>query len=116
MVSDGALAGSGFIYDAALHAIFVGFVFSMVFGHAPIIFPALMQVRIRYTPWLYAPLALMHASLGLRVAGDLAELSAWRLAGSLGNVAAILLFALTMATGAFLGSRELRKDLPHSGR
>ena len=26
-------------YDAALHAIALGFVFSMVFGHAPISFP-----------------------------------------------------------------------------
>jgi len=33
---------AGPIYDAKLHAVFVGFVFSMVFGHAPIIFPAVL--------------------------------------------------------------------------
>ncbi len=32
-------------YDAALHAVFLGFVFSMVFGHAPIIVPAVFGVR-----------------------------------------------------------------------
>ena len=26
-------------YDAALHTFFIGFVFSMIFGHAPVIFP-----------------------------------------------------------------------------
>jgi hypothetical protein len=29
-------------YDAMLHAVFVGFVFSMIFGHAPIIVPAIL--------------------------------------------------------------------------
>ncbi|RPI43937.1 MAG: hypothetical protein EHM59_14140 [Betaproteobacteria bacterium] len=105
MMGESALAGAGLVYDAALHAIFVGFVFAMVFGHAPIIFPALMQIRIRYTPWLYVPLGLLHASLILRIAGDLAAFPTWRLAGALGNVAAILLFALTMVTCALLGRR-----------
>ena len=36
----GALVALQVAYDAALHAIFVGFVFSMVFGHAPVILPA----------------------------------------------------------------------------
>src|SRR5581483_3470843 len=30
----------GFAYDAALHALFLGFVMSMVFAHAPVIVPA----------------------------------------------------------------------------
>jgi len=38
--------GTGPLYDAALHALFVGFVFSMVFGHAPIIFPAVTRRAI----------------------------------------------------------------------
>ena len=35
------------IYDAVLHAIFLGFVFAMVFGHAPIILPAIARCRFR---------------------------------------------------------------------
>ena len=33
---------AGFLYDAYLHAILIGFIFSMIFGHAPIIFPAVL--------------------------------------------------------------------------
>ncbi len=67
----GRPASTGF-YDAALHAVFLGFVISMVFGHAPVILPAVLRVRLPYHPILYAPLALLHASLLVRVVGDLA--------------------------------------------
>src|SRR5699024_2813285 len=36
----GSLLELTWVYDAILHAVFLGFVFSMVFGHAPIILPA----------------------------------------------------------------------------
>lgn len=39
----------------------------MVFGHALIILPALLPVQLSYTPLLYAPLTLLHASLALRM-------------------------------------------------
>src|SRR5206468_8001915 len=35
-------------FDAAVHALALGFVFSMVFGHAPIIFPAVLRVQMPY--------------------------------------------------------------------
>lgn len=72
-------------YDAALHALFVGFVFSMVFGHAPVILPAVLKVKLPFAPYFYAPLALLHASLALRVAGDLAGIEGLRIAGGLLN-------------------------------
>ncbi len=53
--------------DLMLHAVFLGFVFSMVFGHAPIIFPAVLGLPINYRPHFYAPLALLHLSLALRL-------------------------------------------------
>ncbi len=77
-------------WDAALHAVFVGFVFSMIFGHAPVILPAVLGVRVPYAPVLYVPLALLHASLALRVAYSVA-VGAW------GNAAAIVLFVATAA-------------------
>jgi hypothetical protein len=86
----GALTASHAGRDAALHAVFVGFVFSMVFGHAPIILPAVLRTRFPYHPVLFVPLALLHASLALRVAGAVA-LGAW------GNAAAIALFIVTAA-------------------
>ncbi|WP_254432447.1 hypothetical protein [Magnetospirillum sp. SS-4] len=82
--------------DAALHSLFVGFVFAMVFGHAPVILPAVLRVAVPYRPWFYGPLILLHASLILRLAGDLADLHAVRQWGGLANAAAIVVFILTM--------------------
>lgn len=62
---------SAFTYDAAIHAITIGFVLSMIFGHAPIILPAVTGARIRYSAAAYAPLAVLHGSVLLRVAADL---------------------------------------------
>jgi hypothetical protein len=83
----GALIALSTAYDAALHAIFVGFVFSMVFGHAPVILPAVLRVRLPYHAVLYAPLVLLHATLAARVFVS-APIGAW------GNAAAIALFIL----------------------
>ncbi|HEV8548201.1 MAG TPA: hypothetical protein VGQ57_04215, partial [Polyangiaceae bacterium] len=85
---------AGPLYDAALHAIFVGFVLSMVFAHAPIIVPAVAQARLPYHPLFYVPLVVLHAGLALRVAGDLGLGPAARRAGGLANAIALLLFAL----------------------
>ncbi len=79
-------------YDAALHVVFVGFVMSMIFGHAPIIFPAILGVPINFKPAFYIHLALLHASLGLRVFADYTNLHTLRMWGGLLNEVAILLF------------------------
>lgn len=79
-------------YDAVLHAVFVGFVFSMIFGHAPIIFPAILGVPINFQPVFYIHLGLLHLSLALRVIADFANLHSLRMWGGLLNEAAILIF------------------------
>jgi len=84
----GAFLVVGGYPDAALHAIFVGFVFSMVFGHAPVIVPAVLRVRFPYHRALYLPLALLHASLAVRVFVS-TSVGAW------GNAAAIALYIVT---------------------
>ena len=81
---------AGLAYDAMLHAVLVGFVFSMIFGHAPIIFPSVLGAPVFYRPALYAPLVLLHASLGLRLAGDLGGHPALRRWGGLVNALAIV--------------------------
>ena len=70
IVAAGGLAPGSPSYDAALHALTLGFVFAMVFGHAPIIFPAVLRVAVPYHPTFYLPLALLHLSLVVRLAGD----------------------------------------------
>ncbi len=95
----GLLLAAAVAYDAALHAIFVGFVFSMVFGHAPVILPAVLRVPLSYHAALYAPLALLHLSLVVRVFVS-------PLAGAWGNAAAIALFIVTAATLAVRRARS----------
>ena len=93
----GVLFAADAAFDPAVHAVLVGFVFSMIFGHAPVIVPAVLRRALPYTPWLYLPLALLHGSLAVRVAGGLAGEQAIRVAGSAGNAVAIALFVATAA-------------------
>ena len=83
---------AGPYYDALLHIVFIGFVMSMIFGHAPIIFPAILQVQISYQPVFYLHLVLLHLSLLVRVTGDMVSLQSLRQWGGLLNEVAILLF------------------------
>ena len=93
--------GSG--YDIALHAILIGFVLSMVFGHALIILPAIAGVRLRYSPLLYAPLLLLHASLLLRFAAGIADWESARLASGLITLLAVAGFAASLAPASRAG-------------
>lgn len=96
------VAGAGLLAagpsDAALHAFFLGFVFSMVFGHAPVILPAVLRVRFPYSPVLYAPLGLLHLSLLVRASAGIAQDRDLLLVGAWGNAAAIALFIVTSLT------------------
>jgi hypothetical protein len=84
-------------YDAMLHTVFIGFVFSMIFGHAPIIFPAVINLPIGFRSAFYAHLALLHISLSIRIAGDLVGQPAFRQWGGMLNVIALLLFLANSA-------------------
>jgi len=92
--------------DAALHAVALGFVFAMVFGHAPIIFPAVAKVKIPYHPMFYLPLAVLHASLAVRVIGTWTGGFALRQHGALVNALALLLFIATMVASMLRGRRR----------
>ena len=92
--------------DAALHSIFLGFVFSMIFGHAPIIFPAVAKIRIPYHPAFYLPLAALHASLLMRVVGDLTNAASLRQFAGIANAITLLLFIITLLSSAVRGTRK----------
>jgi hypothetical protein len=85
---------SGVDYDAALHSFFVGFVFSMIFGHAPVIFPSVLGLPFAFSPRFYSHVALLHVSLMLRVAGDLGGSAAVRQWGGILNGVSVALFLL----------------------
>jgi len=83
-------------YDAALHAVFLGFVFSMVFAHAPVIIPAVAGIDLPYHPVFWAPLIVLHGSLVVRILGDLAGVPGVRMWGGMLNAVAILGFLIVV--------------------
>jgi len=97
--------------DLALHALGLGFIFSMVMGHAPVILPAVAGIKLLFGPWFYAPLALMHASLALRLLGGLAS-TELRVTGAALNAVALALFALTVAGSALAWRWRAAMPLP----
>jgi hypothetical protein len=107
---------AGSAYDASLHAVFLGFVMSMVFAHAPVIVPAVLRVRLPYKRGFYVQLVLLHVALAVRlIGGDLLGNNASWQWGGVGNEAAILLFLLTTALavrGAMRRSPRPVRSLP----
>jgi hypothetical protein len=95
-------------YDAMLHAIFLGFVFSMIFAHAPIILPTITGLAMPFHGTFYLHVGLLHLSLLMRIAGDLAQSHWVQRWGGLLNAAAILLFLANngraVRSGAHAGS------------
>jgi hypothetical protein len=85
-----------FLFDAAVHAIGIGFVMSMIFGHAPIILPAVTGLRVRFNAASYGPLALLHLSVLLRIAGDAGELPNMREASAVLTILALVSYAATL--------------------
>ena len=85
------------MYDATLHVVFLGFVMSMVFAHAPVIVPAVLGRSLAFDRRFYAHLAVLHASVLVRVVGDLVEsLGRWRYWGGMLNAVALLMFVLNV--------------------
>ncbi|MCX7689590.1 hypothetical protein [Thermoflexus sp.] len=98
-------ATAGPLYDARLHAVLIGFVFSMIFGHALIIFPAVLRVNPVFSSTLYLPLVLLHLSLVVRLIGDLGGIFEVRRWGGLLNGVAILLFLTLILRGIRAGRK-----------
>lgn len=97
---------TGFLYDAAVHAVFLGFVISMIFAHAPIILTAVIRRPLPYHPVMYVPVALLHGGLALRLLGDAREAVPLWQAGGVINVLAVLTFLLTGVTLSVRASRR----------
>jgi hypothetical protein len=94
-------------YDAVVHAVFLGFVMSMIMAHAPVILPAVLRRPLPYHPALAVAAWLLHLSLALRVVvGDLRDVrGAWQLGGVL-NIVAVLLFVVSAAASSVTAARR----------
>ncbi|MHB8731142.1 MAG: hypothetical protein ACYDAB_05065 [bacterium] len=104
MLFGGSIAGP--LYDAMLHALFLGFVFAMIFAHAPIILPAVLGVAVPYHVDVYGPLALLNLSLIVRLCGDLSGHSDIRRWGGLLGVVAVLAFVAGTVRAALEARRR----------
>jgi hypothetical protein len=96
--------------DAALHGLGLGFVFSMMLGHAPVILPAVAGVKLRFGPVFYLPLLLLHASLLFRLLAPPFESRALA-AGAAANALALAVFAAVVAGSAI--AWLFRRPSPH---
>jgi hypothetical protein len=102
------LLWAGPAYDATLHALLLGFVFSMILAHAPIVVPAILGLRLAYRPFAYVPLVLLQVAVVVRVAGDLLPDAGLRMTGGLLAALAILAELVVVAALAIMG-REARR-------
>jgi len=107
-------------YDAMLHSLFLGFVFSMIFGHAPTIIPAVTGISVPFERTFFLHVGLLHGSLLVRIVGDLASSAEVRAWGGLANALTVLLFAaLTVRAARRAAQFPVREAAPHdrpSGR
>ena len=68
-----------FHYDLYLHTFFLGFVFSMIWAHAPIIFPAVFGIKVAvFHPLLWWVWGAFQLSLAARLASSWAGWPSWR--------------------------------------
>jgi hypothetical protein len=95
--------------DAALHGLGLGFVVGMVFGHAPVILPAIARIKLKFGPAWYLPLALLQGSLAVRLFGGRPA------AGAAGNALAIAAFAVTVIGAALAFQHSPSRQGPLHG-
>ncbi len=98
---------SGLRYDAVLHSFFLGFVFSMIFGHAPVIFPAVLMLQPAFRTRFYTHVVLLHAAVLFRVGADVLKSGAGRQWGSVASAVVVGLFLVNTIT-SFACRRKAR--------
>lgn len=103
----GALQAGEGRSDAVIHALLLGFVMSMVMGHAPIVLPAVARIRVRFHRGLFGPLVVLNLSVLVRVVGGLGEVLALRRLGALMSTVSLLMFVVMMVIAVRLSAREV---------
>ncbi|MGC3947853.1 MAG: hypothetical protein QM762_25655 [Chryseolinea sp.] len=86
-------------YDAILHSFFIGFVFSMIFAHGPIILPGVLGISLKpYHPILFFWLMLLHGSWITQTIADVVLSMQMRKYAGLFSAVAIVGYLLSMAS------------------
>ena len=103
------------VYDAAVHAVFIGFTLSMIFAHAPVILPAVVHRALPYHSVLYVPVAAVHLGLIARIVSDTQNFVPGHQLGGVINVVGVLGFLLTAVVLAVRAAWKKRsKQRAHS--
>jgi len=108
---------SGPGYDAMMHAVFLGFVVSMIMAHAPTILPAVLRRPLPYRPIMYLPAGLLHLSLLARVL--LGDAYGWPVLvqwGGVVNIIAVLLFVVVAVVSVLWGAAAPARTAPRVAR
>lgn len=123
--------GAGAAYEVVVHALTLGFAFSMVLAHAPTILPALLHRRLPYHRGMWVPFALLHLGLAVRVLGLVtSQVQVWQVGGVAGVLAVLVLMLVVVTTTlragglrapvaagpALPGSAQARPPRPTRGR
>lgn len=98
-------------YDVMVHGVFLGFTMSMIFAHAPVIFPAVLAISLPYHIGMWVPLIALHLTLALRVASGLlaGHAGIWQIAALLGVITILLFLVISVLTAVISGRASRRK-------
>jgi hypothetical protein len=104
-------AYAGLFYDSVLHAFFLGFTFSMIFAHAPIILPGVLKLQINiFNKYLYIWFVILQISLLLRIASVFNPIIFSKQIGGLLNGLAIFGFILNIIINVIIAKRKVNKQ------
>ncbi|WP_276370132.1 hypothetical protein [Chryseolinea sp. H1M3-3] len=86
-------------YDAIVHTFFLGFVFSMIFAHGPIILPGVLGSSVQpFHKILYLWLFVLQSSWLIRIFADAFMATHWRKMTGIISALAIVAYFVTIAT------------------
>lgn len=100
--------GDAAYWDAALHALFLGFMFAMIFAHAPVIFPAVAGVQLQWHRGHYVHLIAMSLALAARAAAAPLGSPGLKRGASLATALVLLVFLLNQLQSARLARQASR--------
>ena len=96
-------------YDVLVHTFFIGFTFSMIFAHGPVILPGIAKLPFQpFSPVLYIWGISLHLSLLLRICGSVHGFYPLKFWGGIMNGIFILAYFLTIASQVHRKKRVLR--------
>lgn len=104
-----SLSDQWLTYDAIVHSFFLGFVFSMIFAHGPMILPGVIGISTKpFSRLLYLWLAILQTSWLIRIFADVWIEMELRKASGLLSALAIVGYFVTLVTAIIRSERHAK--------